>query len=185
MAKIEEGAESNVTYIQMGAHSGTHIDAPYHFLGQDYATVDQIPLELMLGPAYVAEFPVDLDMITREALVSANIPQGVKRLLVKTRNSSLWKQGVVEFCTDYTAITPDAASDLIENGVRVLGVDYLSVAPFANPAPTHTILLKAGVLIIESLDLSQVESGYYDLYCLPLKLAGTDGAPARVILISS
>lgn len=185
ISRIEEGAEANVTYIQMGAHSGTHIDAPFHFLGDGYATVDRIPLDLMLGPAYVADFPGDLDMITSEALVSANIPQGVERLLLKTRNSEFWQPGSGEFRADYTALTPDAASELITKGIRVLGMDYLSVAPFADPAPTHRILLKAGVLIIESLDLSQVESGYYDLYCLPLKLMGTDGAPARVILIGS
>lgn len=183
ISKIEDGEEANITYLKMGAHTGTHVDAPYHFLGEGNPTVDQVPLELMVGPAYVVEFPTDLEMVTSQALVSASIPGGVERLIFKTRNSTYWQRLDGKFQTNYAALTADAAVDLIAKGVRVLGVDYLSVAPFEDPAPVHRILLDAGILIIEGLDLSAVGSGSYDLYCLPIKLKGTDGAPARAILV--
>jgi arylformamidase len=109
----------------------------------------------------------------------------MKRVLFGTRNSHLWAKGEPEFQTDFVAITEDGAEWLVEHGVQLVGVDYLSVAPYGDSVPTHTVLLKAGVVVVEGLNLSNVMRGFYDLYCLPLKIAGCDGAPARAILIQS
>lgn len=182
VSKIEEGADANVTFIRMSAHTGTHIDAPYHFLGGDNDTVDQLPLELLIGPAYVLHVPVEVNLVKTETLQALVIPEGTTRLLIKTRNSNYWQSAETEFIKEYVAISPDAARYLIERGIQVIGVDYLSVAPFDNTIPTHRILLEAGVLIIEGLNLSGIDQKNYELYCLPLNLIGTDGAPARAVL---
>ncbi len=182
VSKIEEGADANVTFIRMSAHTGTHIDAPYHFLGGDNDTVDQLPLELLIGPAYVLHVPVEVNLVKTETLQALVIPEGTTRLLIKTRNSNYWQSAETEFIKEYVAISPDAARYLIERGIQVIGVDYLSIAPFDNTIPTHRILLEAGVLIIEGLNLSGIDQKNYELYCLPLNLIGTDGAPARAVL---
>jgi arylformamidase len=180
--KKEEGASSNVTRISMCAHSGTHVDAPYHFLGGEAVTIEQIALKTLTGRVYVLEMLSD-DLITAKALEKADIPPRTRRLIFKTRNSALWSNPSHAFRTDFVALSPDGAQFLVERGVKLVGVDYLSVAPYDDPTPTHEILLKAGVVVIEGLNLSEVSQGRYSLYCLPLKLAGSDGAPARAILI--
>ena len=109
----------------------------------------------------------------------------MKRILFGTRNSHLWARGETTFQKDFAAITEDGAEWLVERGVQLVGVDYLSVAPYGDSVPTHTVLLKAGIVIVEGLNLSKIMRGFYDLYCLPLKLLGSDGAPARAILIQS
>jgi arylformamidase len=182
-SKMEEGAACNVTQISACVHIGTHVDAPYHFLGNETQTVDQIPLNLLTGRAYVLHLPDQVDLITAAVLEQAAIPPRTRRLLFKTRNSAYWRAGVNRFQEDFVAISPDGAQFIVEHGIRLVGVDYLSVAPFAAPEPTHEILLKGGVVVIEGLNLSQVSQGRYTLYCLPLKIAGADGAPARAILI--
>ena len=103
-------------------------------------------------------------------------------MLIKTINSRFWERGLVEFQEDFIALESDAAAYLVEIGLEVIGIDYLSIGPFSNPEPTHRILLEAGVLVIEGLDLSKIEPGPYQLFCLPLKIKGSDGAPARVLL---
>jgi len=180
ISKIEDGEEANVTHISACVHIGTHVDAPDHFLGNGQ-TVENLPLDLLVGTASVVELLVD-GQISAVDLQSASIPEGAKRLLIKTANSQLWAEDVKEFKSDFIALEADAAAYLVNQGVEVVGVDYLSVAPFANPAPTHRILLKAGVLVIEGLNLSGIEPGEYTLLCLPLKISGSDGAPARVLL---
>jgi arylformamidase len=180
--KKEQGASSNVTRISMCAHTGTHVDAPYHFLGGEAATIEQIALKTLTGRVYVLEMLSD-DLITAKALEKADIPPRTRRLIFKTRNSALWSNPSHAFRTDFVALSPDGAQFLVERGVKLVGVDYLSVAPYDDPTPTHEILLKAGVVVIEGLNLSEVSQGRYSLYCLPLKLAGSDGAPARAILI--
>lgn len=182
-SKMEEGAACNVTQISACVHIGTHVDAPYHFLGDGTQTVDQIPLNLLTGRAYVLHLPDQVDLITAAVLEQAAIPPRTRRLLFKTRNSTYWRAGVNRFQEDFVAISPDGAQFIVEHGIRLVGVDYLSVAPFTTPEPTHEILLKGGVVVIEGLNLSQVSQGRYTLYCLPLKIAGADGAPARAILI--
>lgn len=177
---ISKGDDSNVTHLSMTAHTGTHIDAPDHFLDSG-ETLDQIPLELFVGPVQVVELPSGRD-ITAEMIQEADIPAHTKRILFKTRNSQLWEQGVKDFQKDFMALDEKAAEYLVSRDVEVVGVDYLSVAPFRAPKATHQILLEGKVLIIEGLDLSGIEPGQYTLYCLPLNIPEAEGAPARVLL---
>ncbi|MFZ5810191.1 MAG: cyclase family protein [Chloroflexota bacterium] len=179
--KLENGDNTNTTHIQMSAHTGTHVDAPYHFLATGKG-VDQLSLKILTGRVYVLHLP-HIKLITSELLQKAEIPPRTRRLLIKTDNSNLWSKGVREFQTDFAALSEDAAEHLVKRGVKCVGVDYLSVAPYKQSRPTHEILLKAGVVIIEGLDLSTVTQGRYMLYCLPLKIKGADGAPARAILV--
>ena len=185
IAKIENGDEANVSQLSMCVHSGTHIDAPYHFLGDGYTTVDELHLELLIGPAQVLEIPQTVDRITANILRETGINPGARRVLMKTRNSLLWAREESKFQADFVAISPDGAEFLVAHGVQVVGVDYNSVAPYDDTGPTHRILLSAGIVIIESLDLSGVPPGTYTMYCLPIKIKGSDGAPARVILTES
>jgi arylformamidase len=179
---MDRGAHANVSRLCAGVHTGTHVDAPHHFLN-DGRTVESLPLDVLTGPCYVAQLPDDIEELSAETLQGIPVPPGTTRLLCGTRNSHLWARGENAFQRDFVAVTADGARWLVEQGVRLIGVDYLSVAPFGESVPTHTVLLEAGVVVVEGLNLSQVPRGFYDLYCLPLKLAGADGAPARAILI--
>ena len=181
VAKIEDGANANVSRITMGVHTGTHVDAPFHFMN-DGSTVEHLPLDLLTGPSYVLELP-GVNIITSSVLKQAVIPSGTLRLLIKTDNSGYWKDIGAAFQTGFTGISSDGAEYLVNLGVRLIGMDYLSVAPYKQSRPTHEVLLNAGVVIVEGLNLSEISQGYYTLYCLPLKLAGCDGAPARAILV--
>ncbi len=162
---------------------GTHVDAPYHFLGGHTPTVEKLPLNLLIGRAYVLKLPDDVSLITVAELQKADIPPRTRRLLLKTRNSKLWSRKEKDFQTDFVALNRDAAQYLVERGIKLVGIDYLSIGPFHQGEATHKVLLQAGVVILEGLNLSDVTQGRYTLYCLPLKLAGSDGAPARAILI--
>jgi arylformamidase len=179
---MDRGDHVNVTRLDLSAHTGTHVDAPHHFLN-DGRTVENLPLEVLTGPCYVAQLPDDVDEITAAILARTPIPDGTTRLLFGTSNSHWWAQGVLEFQPDFVAVSEDGAQWLVDHGVKLVGVDYLSVAPYQQSTPTHTVLLKAGIVILEGVNLAQVPRGFYDLYCLPLKLAGSDGAPARAILV--
>lgn len=178
---MEAGAHDNVSRLDMGVHTGTHVDAPYHFI-QDGRTAESLSLEVLTGPALVVRIPDEVTRITAEVMERAHLPSGVERLLFRTSNSALWGQGAREFHTGFVAIPADGAEWLVQHGVKLVGVDYLSVSPYKNSIPTHRTLLQAGVVILEGLDLSAVPPGKYNLYCLPLKLVGSDGAPARAIL---
>jgi arylformamidase len=179
--KIEDGSNANVSRVDMGVHTGTHVDAPFHFL-QDGITVDKLDLSLLAGRAYVLHLP-DVDLITASVLEDAQIPPRTRRVLFKTRNSDYWAGSDPDFQTEFVGLSEDGAEYLVRRGVKLVGVDYLSVAPFHQSRPTHEKLLSAGVVIVEGLDLSKVSQGRYTIYCLPLKLANSDGAPARAILI--
>jgi len=181
---MDKGAHVNVTKISTSVHVGTHVDAPHHFLN-DGRTVEQLPLDVLTGPCYVAQLPDGVEEITAEVLDRTEITSDMKRVLFGTRNSHLWARGEIKFHTDFVAIAEDGAEWLVERGIQLVGVDYLSVAPYGDSGPTHHVLLKAGVVIVEGLNLSNVMRGFYDLYCLPLKIAGCDGAPARAILVSN
>ena len=181
---MDKGGQVNVTRMNLGVHTGTHVDAPHHFLN-DGRTVEQLPLEALVGPCYVVQLPDGVEAITSEVLDRTEITRDMKRVLFGTRNSHLWSKGETKFQTDFVAITEDGAEWLVERGVQLVGVDYLSVAPYDDSTPTHEVLLKAGVVVVEGLNLSKVMRGFYELYCLPLKIAGSDGAPARAILIQS
>ncbi len=179
--KLENGDDANVSTIAMSVHTGTHVDAPLHFLSDGLA-VNEILLKTLIGRAFVLDLP-EVDIVTTDVLEKAELPPRTRRVLLKTRNSALWFNGVREFQKDYVALSPDGAQYLVDRGVQLVGVDYLSVAPYAETVKTHTILLEAGVVVVEGLDLSQVSDGRYNLYCLPIKLGGLEGAPARAILV--
>jgi len=181
---MDKGAHANVTRLSAAVHLGTHVDAPHHFLN-DGRTVENLPLDVLTGPCYVTQLPDGIEAITAEVLDRTEISSEMKRVLFGTRNSHLWAKSESTFQTDFVAITEDGAEWLVEHGVQLVGVDYLSVAPYGDSVPTHTVLLKAGVVVVEGLNLSKIVRGFYDLYCLPLKIAGSDGAPARAILIQS
>jgi arylformamidase len=183
--KIEEGADANVTKLNMSVHVGTHVDAPYHFLSEGAETVDQLPLDILHGRAYVLNLDNDIDFITSSVLENSGLPTRIKRLLIKTRNSNSWARNEKQFNRNFVAVSEDGARFLIERGIKLVGVDYLSVAPFKNVAPTHKILLSAGVIIVEGINLHNVPQGRYNFFCLPLKIKGADGAPARAILVGA
>ena len=182
-SQIKEGEMVNLTHISTSVHVGTHVDAPNHFL-REGETAENIPLDLLVGPAEVIEFSADRH-ITADDLQEMDICTKGKRLLIKTSNSKYWAEGLNQFQEGFLALDPGAAAYLVDCGVEVVGVDYLSVAPFSDPEPTHRILLEAGILIIEGLNLSGIKPGPYQLLCLPLKIGGSDGAPARVLLEQS
>lgn len=178
---IDRGANANVSHLSLGVHTGTHVDAPHHFLN-DGRTVEQLPLEVLVGPCHVARVADEVPVITAEVLEALSLPAGVLRLLFRTRNSDLWARGEPSFQTDFVGIDAGGSAWLVAYGVKLVGVDYLSVAPYKQSRPTHEALLAAGVVVVEGLDLSQVPQGFYDLACLPLKISGSDGAPARAVL---
>ncbi|MCW5876560.1 MAG: cyclase family protein [Anaerolineales bacterium] len=180
--KIEDGSAANVSRLSMGVHTGTHVDAPYHFI-KNGSTAESLSLKTLVGRAYVIHIKDDVGLITPEVLEAAGIPPRTRRVLIRTRNSKLWAKGYKPFTEDYVALDKAAAEYLVKRGVRLVGVDYLSVAPFHDTTPTHVALLKAGTIIVEGLNLSQVSQGRYNFFCLPLKLVGSDGAPARAILV--
>lgn len=176
---MDRGDGNNVSHLSMGAHTGTHMDAPLHFLPSAPA-IDQLPLEATVGHARVISIE-DPKTITVDELVKYDIAEG-ERLLFHTRNSErCWRSE--EFVRDFVYITEEAARYLAERSVRAVGVDYLSVGGFDADGPRiHRILLEAGIWIIEGLDLSAASPGDYELVCLPLKITGADGAPARAII---
>lgn len=180
--KIEDGANANVSYMGISVHTGTHVDAPYHFLN-DGSAVDVMPLEVLVGPVLVVELPDSVKQIDAEIINSLSFNEPIERILFKTRNSKFWSQDAGEFHPDFVAISADGAQALIDHGIKLTGIDYLSIAPYKNSRPTHEIILKAGMVVIEGVDLSKVQPGNYTLVCMPLKLKDTDGSPARVILL--
>ncbi|OFW11599.1 MAG: hypothetical protein A3H96_24850 [Acidobacteria bacterium RIFCSPLOWO2_02_FULL_67_36] len=176
--RVAQGGSSNVSRLVMGTHTGTHVDAPKHFF-DDGAGVDTLGLDLLLGRARVVEI-TRRGGIGAEELVAAGLREDI-RVLFKTSNSALWNSS--GFHQDYTYLTEAAARYLVDQGVKVVGIDYLSVEQFKKPgAPAHHALLSQGVVIIEGLNLADAEPGMYEMYCLPLRIVGGDGAPARVVL---
>lgn len=178
---VAKGAGANVSSIRFGSHTGTHADAARHFF-DDGQSVDRIPLERLIGPALLISFPDDLRAIGAADLRSHDL-KGRTRILLRTRNSALLLQK--EFVRDYTYLAPDGAQYLVDKGVELVGIDYLSIEQFhSGHHMTHRILLERSVVILEGLDLSAPPAGDYELICLPLRVEGCDGAPARAVLIS-
>ncbi len=174
VSSIDAGDGYNLSRLVFGSHTGTHVDAPLHFLGEGGA-VDQLPLDALIGPALVVDAHAVAEEIDAE-LVERALPAGCERVVFSTRNSELWDES--GFRSDFVCISPEAASLLVELGVRLVGIDYLSVG-----APeTHRELLSHGVVLLEGLDLRGVAAGHYRLVCLPLRIVGADGAPARAVL---
>jgi arylformamidase len=176
---IRQGDVCNVSRLDFGVHSGTHVDAPIHFI-DGASGIEGVPLDALVGPAVVADGRHLQSHITPADLEGMAIPRGTERLLFKTRNSALWD--LRGFSEEFLALTPEAAAALVERGIRLVGADYLSIAPFGDPGPTHRALLGAGVVILEGLDLRAVEPGAFELMCLPVLIPGSDGGPARALL---
>ena len=180
---ISAGAGANVSRLDFGSHTGTHVDAPKHFF-DDGAGVDTLDLSVLMGPARLLAFG---DAVTSVGMAELEPHEldGVKRLLIRTRNSEWLKSGSTDFHKDYTYLAPDGAEYLVALGVQLVGVDYLSVEQFhSGHHKTHRTLLERGVIIVEGLMLADVPAGEYDFRCLPVRLEGLDGAPARAVLMT-
>ena len=173
---IADGAVANVSAVDLGAHTGTHVDAPNHFL-DGAGGVDTVALAPLIGPAVVVDATAVDKTLDAAAVAAAGVPAGAERVLFKTRNSQLWEQD--EFSEDFVSFDTSGARALLDAGVRLVGIDYLSVG---DPG-AHRALLGADVAVVEGLDLRAVEPGPYQLVCLPLKLVGSDGGPARAVLL--
>ena len=177
--RIGRNSSANVSKVSMGSHCGTHIDAPHHFI-EGHATVEGLSLDALLGPAYVVNHSGD-GHISAADLEGFGLPRDARRLLAKTQNGRFWEDD--EFHTDFIGFAPDAGGWLVERGFVLVGIDYLSIEQFRSENhEVHLALLGAGIVIVEGLDLRAVSPGRYNMACAPLKMAGAEGAPARVFL---
>jgi arylformamidase len=179
---LERGDHATITSLCTGLHNGTHVDAPCHFLSGG-SGIEALPLEVLIGPAQVVEVG-DAQAISAGVLETLRVADTTERLIFHTSNSRFWERGEERFQEDYVALTADGAQWLVDHGVRLVGTDYHSVAPFGDTAPVHRILLAADVVLLETLDMTGVPAGFYQLVCLPLNVVGSDGAPARAVLIA-
>jgi arylformamidase len=180
---LSAGDGANVTMLNLGAHTATHVDAPAHFI-EGAAKVESLDLAVLIGEAEVVAVPEDRHAIDEE-FVLAHCSLGAKRIIFKTRNSAFWSESKLQFHEDYTYLDLKAAQTLVQRGLKLVGIDYLSIEKFSSPKnETHLALLSHGVIILEGLNLSDVPAGKYELICLPLRLRTNlgDGAPARVVL---
>jgi arylformamidase len=180
-ASIANGDICNLTRINLGAHTGTHVDAPVHFI-DGAAGVETLELGTLIGEAQV------LDVTKAETITAAVLQKNVgrrvpKRLLLKTRNSLVFKENRGKFDKNFAAVEADAAQWIVDHGISLVGIDCYSIAPFDRPLPTHKILLAANVVIVEGLNLSEIAAGQYTFICLPLKIVGSDGSPVRAVLV--
>jgi arylformamidase len=174
---LERGDPCTLTRLSLGAHSGTHVDAPVHFIAGG-SGVDRVPLGKLIGPAFVLDLG-DVDHVRAEHLGRVDVPRG-GRLLFKTGNSKRWKE--TGFFSRYAYLSLEAAEVLVKRGIGTVGIDYLSIGDAAHGGETHRVLLEANVCVIEGLDLSSIDEGWHDFACLPIRVEGSDGAPARAIL---
>jgi len=178
--EVSKGASANVSMLSFGSHTATHVDAPKHFF-DDGVTVDALPLDVLMGPAVLICVEDDVMSIGEKELKLHELKHHT-RVLIKSRNSSFNRER--DFHKDYTYLAPDGAAYLVSLGVKLVGVDYLSVEQFhSGHHQTHRTLLEHGVVIVEGLDLSAPAMGPYELRVLPLRFAGLDGAPARAVLV--
>jgi arylformamidase len=173
---------ANVTSLLLTTHLGTHVDPPRHFV-HGAMTVDEVPLDRWVGPCFVADCTGAVPEIEVADLERAGIPDGCERLVLKTANSALWRDRPGEFVDTYVGVSLAAAAWIVARGIRLVGIDYLSVGPFhTTNIETHLTLLGNDVVIVEGLDLSEIVPDRYELLCFPLKIVEGDGAPARVAL---
>ncbi|MBI4832363.1 MAG: cyclase family protein [Candidatus Lindowbacteria bacterium] len=179
ISSIAKGDPCNVSRLILSTHTGTHIDAPLHFI-KDGNSIDEIPMNILVGRAVVVEITDPIE-ISRQALIAAPL-KGERRVLFKTSNSNLWKEN--DFQKQFVYMAEDAAKHLVEIGVKLIGIDYLSVGRFGSTTfATHLTLLDAGIVVVEGLNLAGIEPGNYELVCLPLRIAKGDGSPCRAVLI--
>lgn len=181
--KIEKGDSDNNSQMKMGVHTGTHIDSPYHFVNNGIK-VDELPLEVMVGPCQVVQMNDDVNLITADKIKKSSYRSDIPRVIFRTRNEKYWVDKLKDFQKDFVGVSVDGAHLLVDDGMKFVGVDYLSVAPYGFGKVVHDVLLKAGLVLLEGVDLTGVPAGIYTLYCLPIKLGATEGAPARAILVS-
>jgi arylformamidase len=174
---MADGATANISRLSLGVHTGTHVDAPLHFL-DDAPGTEVIELSKLIGPAVVVDGLALDGAIDADALAGLGIPEGAERVLLKTPNSRLWESNT--FTPDFVRLDGSGARWVVERGVAAIGIDFLSIGDHE----AHRVLLSAGVVPLEGLDLREVEPGEYELICLPLRIEGSDGAPARVVLRS-
>jgi arylformamidase len=177
---LAKGNSSNVSVLQFGAHTGTHVDAPAHFI-EGARRIDALSLESLIGPARVIQVTDEVLEIDPGFLAKCDL-EGVERVLFHTRNSKFWSEG---FRKDFTHLSPEAAEILVDLGVKLVGTDYLSIEKFhSGHHRTHLALLSKNVIIVEGLNLTGIEAGDYELICLPLRIAegSGDGSPARAVL---
>ncbi len=187
VSSIDRGDDANVSQIKMSVHTGTHIDAPKHFINNG-KTIGQIPLEKLIGDVLVVSIDDEVEVISEEVL--QNHPQrssieNASKILLKTRNSKLLNEHKNDFYEDYVGIDASGAAFLAQLDLDLIGIDYLSIAPFNDTTEPHLILLAKEIVLLEGIDLSNVEPGIYQLFCLPLSILTSEGAPARVILVNS
>jgi arylformamidase len=183
VSDLQKSDSCNVSAYRFGSHTGTHLDPPLHFY-EGGAPLHEIPLSLFLGPCFVADLTSAQASILSGDLERAQIPPNVERLLLKTANSLLWNDPLHPFDPDFVDLSPEGAEWAIRRGIRLIGIDYLSIeGPQNEECPVHRSLLAASVVILEGLDLREVGAGPYELICLPLKAMNGDGAPARVLLV--
>ncbi len=178
---LDRGDVMTLSRVEMGAHTGTHVDAPAHFLPGG-TTVDALDLGVLIGPAQVVYTP-GVDAISAAVLETLDLSPSSTRVLFRTRNSDLWNEGEGEFRPDYVGITTAGLRWLVDRGVRLVGIDALSVAPYDETVVAHQLLLAKGVIVVEGLNLTGIAPGEYLLVCLPLRLNGAEAAPARAVLI--
>jgi arylformamidase len=175
--RMARGDTNNSSSIHASVHAGTHVDAPFHFV-PDGVTIESLPLDLFMGRARVCQIDA------RERITAADVERldlgGEKRVLFKTRNSDLLHKPAYD--PGFVPFSVDGASALVDLGVQLVGLDYLSVAPANAQVPVHRAFLDHGLILLEGIDLSQVLPGHYELFCLPIKIAGSDGAPCRAVL---
>jgi arylformamidase len=184
-SRLSQGDASNVSEICLGSHTGTHVDPPLHSLDHG-ATVDRLPLDALIGTVQVLDLTAVMGAIGPTDLEAAMPRHRVDRVLFKTRNSMYWRTTPQHFPTDYVPLSPEGASWIVDRHIRLVGTDFLSIERYgAVGRPVHRALLQADTVIVEGLDLTSVEAGEYTLVCLPLKLLGADGGPARAVLIMS
>jgi len=183
VSDMSSGDSSNVSLVSMSTHTGTHVDPPVHFVA-DGATIDQVPLDTLIGPARVIDMR-GVSTIGAPELEDREVPASTERLLFLTDWSARWGEVSPTFPEVYTALSPDGARWLVERGVRLVGTDFISIESTGDPTfPVHRTLLGANVAIVEGLDLREVRPGVYTLWCLPLKIRDGDGGPARAVLVS-
>lgn len=181
--RITEGDDANVSELRIGTHTGTHVDPPLHFVPGGVG-IDRVPLDVLMGPCVVADARGMRSELGAGELDGLDIPAGTERLLLRTDNSELWRRLPVEFPADYTCLGTGGAAWIVDHGIRLIGVDFLSVERRGTPGhPTHKALLTNGVVIVEGLDLGAVRPGSYELRVLPLRIVEGDGGPARAVLM--
>ena len=175
--RMSRGDPNNSSSVHTSVHAGTHVDAPFHFVPNG-RTIESLPLETFIGPARVCAVE-PRRRITATDVAKAEL-QGEARVLFKTRNSNLLKKGVYD--PSFAPFSVDGADALVKLGVKLVGLDYLSAAAADEQVPVHRAFLDHGVILLEGIDLSDVPAGRYELFCPPVKLAGSDGAPCRAVL---